>query len=407
MLSRRILLAEMLCYLLFLAFIMIENPIVVGCFLLIAAAAAWGGIRYFPGAWQQTKLEFQQNIGQAAGIGVALAATFPLIAGSGYWLQIANLALLYAIMALGLNFMTGRAGLVCLGYAAFVAIGAYVVGIATLKFGLAFWPALFLAGCTASLFGVILGLPALRVKGHYLALVTIAFGLIVQELLLNMEEVTGGTNGLINIPSPRLFGYDLGMPLNLGLVQLPFQANFYYLNLIVLAITVWAIYRLSQSFFGLALNAMREDQLAAQCYGLNLTVFKLYAFAIGAFFGGIVGGIYAGMINFIAPENFGYHQSVLVLSMIIFGGLDSIPGAIAGAVFLTVFPEKFRAFEDFRLLFYGVIIVLSLLFMREGVLPFKQRIFTLKSHEQEGEHGTSECAGSDHPVRGCSCSRQC
>jgi branched-chain amino acid transport system permease protein len=404
MFSPRILLAEVLGFSLFLAFVMIDNPIIVGVFLVITAAAFLGILKFYRDVWDRIKAEFQQNMGQATGIGFLLACAFPFImAGNSYWLQIANLAILYAVMALGLNFMTGRAGLVCLGYAAFVAIGAYVVGILTLTYGFSFWPALLLAGLTASLFGVLLGLPALRVKGHYLALVTIAFGLIVQELLLNMEEVTGGTNGLINIPSPTLFGYDLGASMNAGFMQLPFQANFYYLNLLILAGSVWLIYRLSQSFFGLSLNAMREDQLAAQCYGLNLTVFKLFAFAIGAFFGGIVGGVYAGMINFIAPENFGYHQSILVLSMIIFGGLDSIPGAILGAVFLTVFPEKFRAFEDFRLLFYGVIIVLSLLFMREGILPFKHRIFVPKSQEEGGEHATFECAGPDHPVRGRSC----
>ncbi|MDF2500819.1 MAG: urea transporter, permease protein UrtC [Anaerosporomusa subterranea] len=404
--SLRILLTEVLGYLGFLAFVNIENPVLVGLFIAIAAGSFLGFLRFFRQVWDGIVDEFKRNEGQAAAIAFVLALTFPfLLVGNTYWLQIANLAMLYAVMALGLNFMTGRAGLVCLGYAAFVAIGAYVVGILTLKFAVSFWPALLLAGLTASLFGVVLGLPALRVKGHYLALVTIAFGLIIQELLLNMEEVTGGTNGLINIPSPHLFGYDLGSPMNLGFAQFPFQANFYYLSLIILAVSIWLVYRLSHSFFGLALNAMREDQLAAQCYGLNLTSYKLLAFAVGAFFGGIVGGVYAGMINFIAPENFGYQQSVLVLSMIIFGGLDSIPGAVLGAVFLTVFPEKFRAFEDFRLLFYGVIIVLCLLFMREGIAPFKRRIFIPKSEEQEGEHATAECAGSDNPIRGCGSGR--
>ncbi|MBP2639339.1 MAG: urea transporter, permease protein UrtC [Firmicutes bacterium] len=382
--SLKILLAELICYVGFLAIVMIEEPLIVALVVVVIALLAIGMLRFKNDFWLQLKSEFSQNMGKASSMAMIIALSFPiLVAGDSYWLQIANLAMLYAMMALGLNLMTGRAGLVCLGYAAFVAIGAYVVGILTLKLGVSFWPALLLAGITASLFGVVLGLPALRVKGHYLALVTIAFGLIVQELLLNFESVTGGTNGLINIPSPVLFGFDLSTPLNLGFISLPFQANFYYIIIVLLALSVFFVNRLSHSFFGLCLNAMREDQLAAQCYGLNLTKYKLLAFAIGAFFGGVVGGVYAGMINFIAPETFGFQQSVLVLSMVIFGGLDSIPGAVLGAIILTIIPEKFRAFDDFRLMFYGIIIVSCLLYMPQGLLPFKHRIITAKPKEQE------------------------
>lgn len=388
--NKKIFAVEVVCYAIFLAFVNIEDPVIVVGFCGALAAVFYGLLRRYRHFWSGIKHNFAENTGSAAVGAFVLALTFPiLLSGNSYWLQIANLAIMYAVMALGLNLMTGRAGLICLGYAAFVAIGAYVVGILTLKMGVSFWPALALSGVIASLFGIVLGLPALRVKGHYLALVTIAFVLIVQELLLNMEELTGGTNGLINIPSPKLFGFDLGSPIDIGFVQLPFQANFYFLNLIILAVSVIIVYRLSHSFFGLALNAMREDQLAAECYGLQLTVYKLLTFGIGAFFGGLVGGVYAGMINFIAPENFGFQQSVLVLSMIIFGGMDSIPGAILGAIVLTVFPEKFRAFEDYRLLFYGFIIVLGLLFMPEGVLPFKRRIFMPKRQEQEEDHASA------------------
>lgn len=190
-----------------------------------------------------------------------------------------------------------------------------------------------------------------------------------------MESITGGANGLIDIPSPQLFGFDFGTVTDLGFMTLLYQGNFYYLCLAALLLTTVIIYRMSNSLFGMALNAMREDQLAAQCYGMNLTHYKLLAFGLGAFFGGIAGGLYATMINFIAPENFSYSLSVIIISMIILGRLDSIPGALTGAFFLTVFPEKFRAFEDYRVMFYGIIIVLCLLFMREGLLPFKRRIF--------------------------------
>ena len=376
----KILLTELLCYLLFLLFVYIEDPVMVAAFIALMIIAGYMLQKTGRNFLQEIEKVYAENLGKVGLLAAAIALTVPFaIMGDSYWLQILNFMMLNAIMALGLNFMTGRAGLICLGYAAFMAIGAYTVGILTLKAGISFWIALPLAGIFASLFGVILGLPALRVKGHYLALVTIAFGLIVQELLLNLESITGGTNGLIDIPSPRFFGIDMGTTVNFGFMSMTYQANFYYLCLALLIIATVVLYRFSNSLFGLALNAMREDQLAAQCYGLNLTNYKLLAFAIGAFFGGIAGGVYAAMINFIAPENFGYSLSIIVISMIILGGLDSIPGALVGAFFLTVFPEKFRAFEDYRVMFYGIIIVLCLLFMREGVLPFKHRIFKPKT----------------------------
>ena len=381
----KILLTELLCYLLFLLFVYIEDPVMVAAFIALMIIAGYMLQKTGRNFLQEIEKVYAENLGKVGLLAAAIALTVPFaIMGDSYWLQILNFMMLNAIMALGLNFMTGRAGLICLGYAAFMAIGAYTVGILTLKVGISFWIALPLAGIFASLFGVILGLPALRVKGHYLALVTIAFGLIVQELLLNLESITGGTNGLIDIPSPRFFGIDMGTTVNFGFMSMTYQANFYYLCLALLIIATVVLYRFSNSLFGLALNAMREDQLAAQCYGLNLTNYKLLAFAIGAFFGGIAGGVYAAMINFIAPENFGYSLSIIVISMIILGGLDSIPGALVGAFFLTVFPEKFRAFEDYRVMFYGIIIVLCLLFMREGVLPFKHRIFKPKTAGGEG-----------------------
>ena len=381
----KILLTELLCYLLFLLFVYIEDPVMVAAFIALMIIAGYMLQKTGRNFLQEIEKVYAENLGKVGLLAAAIALTVPFaIMGDSYWLQILNFMMLNAIMALGLNFMTGRAGLICLGYAAFMAIGAYTVGILTLKVGISFWIALPLAGIFASLFGVILGLPALRVKGHYLALVTIAFGLIVQELLLNLESITGGTNGLIDIPSPRFFGIDMGTTVNFGFMSMTYQANFYYLCLALLIIATVVLYRFSNSLFGLALNAMREDQLAAQCYGLNLTNYKLLAFAIGAFFGGIAGGVYAAMINFIAPENFGYSLSIIVISMIILGGLDSIPGALVGAFFLTVFPEKFRAFEDYRVMFYGIIIVLCLLFMREGVLPFKHRIFKPKTADGEG-----------------------
>lgn len=389
---KSVILSEIIIYLLFLAFIIIEDPVIVVAYIAVIAAALFIAHKKLPEKINALNTAFLENLPKVGIVAFILLLSFPFaVDGDPYWLQIIDFAILNAIMALGLNFMTGRAGLICLGYAAFEAIGAYTVGIMCLKMGMSFWLAFPLGGILACIFGVVLGMPALRVKGHYLALVTIAFGLIVQEILLNWEKVTGGTNGLIDIPSPQLFGFDFGTPTDLGFASLPYLGNFFYLGLVILAIATMIVYKFSNSFFGLLLNAMREDELAAQCYGLNLTNYKLFAFGIGAFFGGLAGGIYAGMINFIAPENFGYGLSVIVISMIILGGLDSIPGAIVGAFFLTIFPEKFRAFEDYRIMFYGFIIVFCLLFMREGVLPYKLRIFkALKLNEEKADKENKE-----------------
>lgn len=389
---KSVILSEIIIYLLFLAFIIIEDPVIVVAYIAVIAAALFLAHKKLPEKINALNTAFLENLPKVGIVAFILLLSFPFaVDGDPYWLQIIDFAILNAIMALGLNFMTGRAGLICLGYAAFEAIGAYTVGIMCLKMGMSFWLAFPLGGILACIFGVVLGMPALRVKGHYLALVTIAFGLIVQEILLNWEKVTGGTNGLIDIPSPQLFGFDFGTPTDLGFASLPYLGNFFYLGLVILAIATMIVYKFSNSFFGLLLNAMREDELAAQCYGLNLTNYKLFAFGIGAFFGGLAGGIYAGMINFIAPENFGYGLSVIVISMIILGGLDSIPGAIVGAFFLTIFPEKFRAFEDYRIMFYGFIIVFCLLFMREGVLPYKLRIFkALKLNEEKADKENKE-----------------
>ncbi len=373
---KSIILAELVLYILFITFVMLEDPLIVTAYIAAVIAAVFAIRKKYADKLKVLGEHMKENIAKVGLVAVVLSLTFPfVIGGDPYWLQIINFAMLNAVMALGLNFMTGRAGLICLGYAAFEAIGAYTVGIMCLKHGISFWLAFPLGGVLACIFGVILGLPALRVKGHYLGLVTIAFGLVVQEIILNAESITGGTNGLIDIPSPKIFGFDLGSSLDLGFTSMSYLANFYYLSLLLLVVSTVIVYKFSNSFFGLLLTAMREDELAAQCYGINLTDYKLYAFGIGAFFGGLAGGVYAGMINFIAPENFGYGLSIIIISMIILGGLDSIPGAIVGALFLTVFPEKFRAFEDYRIMFYGFIIVFCLLFMREGVLPFKKRIF--------------------------------
>lgn len=379
---------EVVMYIAAFAIIVIDNYWICGAIGLVIYLASLFIRRYQPGATDKVQAIFNGNRAAAYGILALLLTTFPiLLADNPYWIQVAIMTGLYVTMALGLNIMVGNAGLTCLGYAAFYAIGAYTYGILTSRFDISFWWCIPISALVVMVFGFLLGLPALRVKGHYLALVTIAFGLVVYQLTVNLEGLTGGANGLMNIPAPQIGGYSFNSFLNLGFVTLPFHANYYYLIMVITGLAIFIAHRLSYSLTGLTWNAMKEDQLAAQCYGVNLTRNKLWAFAFGAVFGGVAGTFYAGMIGFIAPENFTYSHSILILSMILLGGIDSIPGVIFGAVTLTILPEKFRAFADYRMMFYGIIIVLILLFKNEGIIPARIRKFTSQWYEM---HKSSE-----------------
>lgn len=368
---------EIVLYLFLLAVIMIENYMLCGA--IVVGFCALYSLLKKKNKVDKIKDILNENKAFSITILLGLLITFPIIQASNpYWIQVAIMAGLYVMMALGLNIMVGNAGLTCLGYAAFYAIGAYTYGILSTRFGISFWLSIPIAGFIVMLFGFLLGLPALRVKGHYLALVTIAFGLVVYQLAINLENLTGGANGLMNIKAPTIGSYSFDSSLELGFISLPFHANYYYLVLALTALSVLVVFSLSHSLTGLTWNAMREDQLAAQCYGVDLKKNKLWAFAFGSIFGGIAGAIYASMVGFISPENFTYSTSILILSMILLGGIDSIPGVIVGAVILTLVPEKFRAFADYRMMFYGVIVVLILLFKNDGLIPVKARKFTSK-----------------------------
>lgn len=375
---------EVVLYTVFLAIIVLENYFLVSGIALVSYGAMLWLKKNKPDVITEIQAIFRENQLLAYVVLFGLLMTFPIIqARNPYWIQVAIMAGLYAMMALGLNVMVGNAGLTCLGYAAFYALGAYTYGILATRFGISFWVCLPIAAFVVMIFGFILGLPALRVKGHYLALVTIAFGLVVYQLTVNLEGLTGGANGLMNIPAPHLGSYSFDSFLNLGFITLPFHANYYYLVLALVAFSVYLAVNLSHSLTGLTWNAMREDQLAAQCYGINLTKNKLWAFAFGAVFGGLAGAVYAGMVGFIAPENFTYSHSILMLSMILLGGIDSIPGVVFGAVMLTIIPEKFRAFSDYRMMFYGIIVVLILLFKNDGLIPAHARKFTSRWKKTE------------------------
>ena len=306
---------------------------------------------------------------------VFMLLTIPFIfRKSPYLIHICVMAGLYAILALGLNFQLGSTNVVNFATAASYGIGAYTSALLAVHYHVPFWPGLFIAGSVASLFGLLLGIPCMKTKDYYLSLVTIAFGLIVYILLVNFSW-TGGPNGISNIPAPFFMGHSFREPLQVFGFEIPFQSNFFYLILLLVGGALFIAHRLHQSRVGLTWNAIREDEIAARCQGIDVTWYKILAFCIDAFFGGVTGTIYAHYIGFISPENFAFIVSVVVVTMVVLGGMDNVFGVIIGAILLTILPEKLRPFQDFRLLIYGIVVVTTLMFRPQGLFPQKLRTY--------------------------------
>jgi len=309
---------------------------------------------------------------------IILLLTVPFVfQKSPYLIHICVMAGLYAILALGLNFQLGSTNVVNFATAASYGIGAYTSALLAVHYHLSFWPGLLIGGGVASLFGLLLGIPCMKTKDYYLSLVTIAFGLIVYILLINFSW-TGGPNGIPNIPPPSIAGHSFRDPFNLFGFNLPFQSNYYYLIFLLVGGALLVSHRLHHSRVGLTWNAIREDEIAARCQGIDVTWYKILAFCIDAFFGGVAGTVYAHYIGFISPENFAFIVSVVVVTMVILGGMDNVFGVVIGAILLTILPEKFRAFEDLRLLIYGVIVVTMLIFRPQGLFPQKLRAYKMQ-----------------------------
>jgi branched-chain amino acid transport system permease protein len=292
-----------------------------------------------------------------------------------YMLDLALLMLTYMILGFGLNIQIGLAGLLDLGYVAFYAVGAYSYALIAQTFGLSFWICLPLAGILAAFAGLLLGFPVLRLRGDYLAIVTLGFGEIVRLVLLNWQDLTGGPNGISGIPGPTFFGLpfnssDGGFAATFGLDYSPTQ-RFVFLYYIVLALallTAWMTLRLRRLPIGRAWEALREDEIACKALGINITTTKLTAFAIGAMFGGFAGTIFATRQNFISPESFNFGESAFVLAIVVLGGMGSQAGiAIAAAVMLGAF-EVLREFEQYRMLVFGAAMVLVMIYRPRGLV---------------------------------------
>jgi branched-chain amino acid transport system permease protein len=291
----------------------------------------------------------------------------PLLAQSfgDAWVRIIDIALLYVMLALGLNIVVGYAGLLDLGYVAFYAVGAYMFGLlagphlwetfpwikATFPNGIhvAWWFVIPLGAMLAGAFGMLLGAPTLKLRGDYLAIVTLGFGEIIRVFLNNLDapvNITNGPKGLAQIDPLKFFGLDLGRPTELFGYRLSSVTLYYYLFLALVIFTVIICYRLERSRIGRAWMAIREDEIAAKAMGINTRNLKLLAFGMGATFGGISGAMFASFQRFISPESFSLQESIMIVAMVVLGGIGHIPGVILGALLLAALPEVLRYVAD-------------------------------------------------------------
>ncbi|MDR2387117.1 MAG: high-affinity branched-chain amino acid ABC transporter permease LivM [Deltaproteobacteria bacterium] len=323
---------------------------------------------------------------------LVLMAIIPFLS-SPYQVNVLITCLIYVTLGLGLNVVVGVSGLLNLGYIAFYAIGAYTYGLLNHYFGLSFWLCLPLGGLTATLMGLLLGFPVIRLSGDYLAIVTLSFGEITRLVLSNLN-VTNGPRGISYIKPPSFFGIDFnGAPKDFLVNYLGvdpgmdvFKVFIYFIILALVILTIICVFRLENSRLGRAWLAMREDEVACQAMGINRTRAKLTAFALGSTWAGLAGVVFASQITFINPASFTFMGSILILSIVVLGGMGSIPGVILGAIVITALPEQLRFFSQYRMLLFGALMVLMMVFRPEGLIKSTRvvHMHTLKNGNGQG-----------------------
>ena len=316
-------------------------------------------------------------------IGLIVAALIWPFFGSRGAVDIATLILIYVLLGLGLNIVVGLAGLLDLGYVGFYAVGAYTYALLSHYLGWGFWICLPLAGMAAATFGFLLGFPVLRLRGDYLAIVTLGFGEIIRLFLRNLTDITGGPNGISSIPKPTFFGLSFdrsaaeGMQTfheYFGIDYNPVsKVVFLYLVALLLALAaLFVINRLLRMPIGRAWEALREDEIACRALGLNPTIIKLSAFTLGAAFAGFAGSFFAARQGLVTPESFTFIESAIILAIVVLGGMGSQLGVILAAIVMILLPEMMREFSEYRMLMFGAMMVLMMIWRPQGLLPMQR-----------------------------------
>jgi branched-chain amino acid transport system permease protein len=300
-----------------------------------------------------------------------------------YAKDVAINVMIYIALGLGLNIVIGLAGLLDLGYIAFYAVGAYTYALLNTNFGIPFWIALPIGCVISAMTGAFIGYPTLKMRGDYLAIVTLGFGEIIRIVLNNWDSVTQGPNGILGISPPGLFlptvsagGFEFAH------VYLKNLTWLYYLILAIAVITMVAVYRLNHSRVGRAWMAIREDETAAELTGIHTTRMKLFAYVLGAIFAGFAGAFFAAKVRYVNPSSFIFLESALVLSIVVLGGMGSIPGIIVGALAIIVLPEMFRELQLYRMAAFGGAMTLMMVFRPEGLWPARRKI--IRGEESAG-----------------------
>jgi branched-chain amino acid transport system permease protein len=334
---------------------------------------------------------------------LALSVLLPVLPGIGrYEIDLGTLVLTYVMLGWGLNIVVGLAGLLDLGYVAFYAVGAYGYALLAKFFDLSFWAALPLTGLFAAAWGIILGFPVLRLRGDYLAIVTLAFGEIIRVVLLNWTSLTGGPNGMSGIPRPSFFGLPFSMSGGEGTFAGFFGLEpsalhrvtfLYYLILALALITNFVTLRLRRHPIGRAWEALREDEIASRALGLSVVGVKLTAFATGAMFGGFAGAFFATRQGFISPESFTFIESALILAIVVLGGMGSQLGVAVAATLMIGGFEVFRGLEEYRMLVFGLAMVVIMVWRPRGLVSSREPSVSLGARKSVGAEHVAEGKG--------------
>jgi branched-chain amino acid transport system permease protein len=323
----------------------------------------------------------------ALALSLALPILFP---DNRYVVDTATTVLIYVMLGWGLNVVVGLAGLLDLGHVAFYAVGAYAYALLSTQFGWGFWQALPVAGLVAAAFGVILGWPSLRLRGDYLAIVTLGFGEIIRVILVNWTSFSGGPNGITSIPRPSFFGLPFKPPGDTPTFASFFGLEFspthriiflYYVILVLCLLTNLFVSRLRKLPVGRAWEAVREDEIACRALGMNVTNVKLSAFVLGAMLGGVAGVFFAARQGFISPESFTFNESAIILAIVVLGGMGSQLGVVLASLVLVLLPELGRDFAEYRMLLFGTAMILIMIWKPAGILSKREP--TLR-HAPEG-----------------------
>ena len=293
---------------------------------------------------------------------IVLAFVVPCLDANPYHIDVLVTSGIFILLALGLNVIVGYAGVLNLGFAALYAVGAYSYALLNIHYHLPFWGGIWISALAGAVFGMLLAFPALRLSGDYLAIVTLGAGEIVRIALNNLDAVTGGPNGLLGIAHPSL---------TIGRLHVDFGVEsgpYYYLVLALVLLVIFSLKRLEDSPLGRAWIAIREDELAASCMGINPLAAKLWAFGIGGFIAGIAGAVFAAKQGTVSPDSFDFVVSVMVLAMLVLGGMGNITGVVLGAFSLSLLPEFLRGFDIYRMLLFGIAMILMMLLRPQGIL---------------------------------------